>query len=271
MTVIDYEKIVDEKGRRVPHFGNYAGHAGMVDTLWALGRRLSPRGSQPGSRCSIRPRLRQPGRGQGDRAELGWTIRREGLPAGSPRRLRVRRLRPRLPRSPGDLQPPALRESRRPGSALFDKEIFRPETLQGRPSRGGHGPARRRPRFDLQEYYDHPEDYRPVTGKHTCPISPPWSTRSTGRRTSRFVTKTFLKTLYAGPSRRASASSGTSPATLRAASSAPSAHGPGEPGVRLRPGEEGQGRHSREGTGRPGRRKPARGDSARVVDLLQRG
>src|SRR4030066_1199796 len=43
-TVIDYEKMADEKGRRVLYFGNYAGHAGMIDTLWALGRRLVAEG-----------------------------------------------------------------------------------------------------------------------------------------------------------------------------------------------------------------------------------
>lgn len=38
--LIDYERIVDHKGRRLIFFGRYAGLAGMVDTLWALGQRL---------------------------------------------------------------------------------------------------------------------------------------------------------------------------------------------------------------------------------------
>ncbi len=38
--LIDYEKIVDNNGRRLVFFGRFAGLAGMVDTLWALGRRL---------------------------------------------------------------------------------------------------------------------------------------------------------------------------------------------------------------------------------------
>lgn len=38
--LIDYEKIVDEKGKRLIFFGRFAGIAGMVDTLWALGKRL---------------------------------------------------------------------------------------------------------------------------------------------------------------------------------------------------------------------------------------
>ncbi|MFO8051278.1 MAG: bifunctional lysine ketoglutarate reductase /saccharopine dehydrogenase family protein [Thermoplasmatota archaeon] len=39
-TLIDYEKIVDENGRRLIFFGWHAGAAGMIDTLWAIGRRL---------------------------------------------------------------------------------------------------------------------------------------------------------------------------------------------------------------------------------------
>jgi alpha-aminoadipic semialdehyde synthase len=39
-TLLDYERIIDEKGRRLVFFGTYAGNAGMVDTLWGLGQRL---------------------------------------------------------------------------------------------------------------------------------------------------------------------------------------------------------------------------------------
>ncbi len=40
-TLIDYEKIVNERGFRLVFFGRYAGLAGMIDTLWALGQRLA--------------------------------------------------------------------------------------------------------------------------------------------------------------------------------------------------------------------------------------
>ncbi|MCD6310230.1 MAG: hypothetical protein J7M18_05910, partial [Candidatus Eremiobacteraeota bacterium] len=39
-TLIDYEKITDTQGRRLVFFGRHAGQAGMIDTLWALGKRL---------------------------------------------------------------------------------------------------------------------------------------------------------------------------------------------------------------------------------------
>lgn len=43
-TLFDYERIVDENGRRLIFFGRHAGLAGMVNTLWTLGRRLRAEG-----------------------------------------------------------------------------------------------------------------------------------------------------------------------------------------------------------------------------------
>ena len=43
-TLIDYERIADDEGRRLIFFGRHAGLAGMLDTLWALGRRLKLEG-----------------------------------------------------------------------------------------------------------------------------------------------------------------------------------------------------------------------------------
>ena len=43
-TLLDYEKICDPAGRRLVFFGLYAGIAGMIDTLWALGQRFSAEG-----------------------------------------------------------------------------------------------------------------------------------------------------------------------------------------------------------------------------------
>ena len=39
-TLLDYEQIADAEGRRLVYFGRFAGYAGMIDALWALGRRL---------------------------------------------------------------------------------------------------------------------------------------------------------------------------------------------------------------------------------------
>jgi saccharopine dehydrogenase (NAD+, L-lysine forming) len=39
-TLIDYERIVDDQNRRLIFFGRHAGLAGMINTLWSLGKRL---------------------------------------------------------------------------------------------------------------------------------------------------------------------------------------------------------------------------------------
>jgi len=44
-TLIDYERIVDRRGRRLIFFGRHAGYAGMIDTLWAFGQRLAAEGA----------------------------------------------------------------------------------------------------------------------------------------------------------------------------------------------------------------------------------
>jgi len=43
-TLIDYEKIIDDDGRRLVFFGRFAGLAGMIDSLWILGQRLVSEG-----------------------------------------------------------------------------------------------------------------------------------------------------------------------------------------------------------------------------------
>jgi alpha-aminoadipic semialdehyde synthase len=40
-SLVDYEKISDDRGRRLVFFGRHAGFAGMLDTLASLGRRLA--------------------------------------------------------------------------------------------------------------------------------------------------------------------------------------------------------------------------------------
>jgi alpha-aminoadipic semialdehyde synthase len=40
VTLIDYEKVEDEVGKRLIFFGKYAGIAGMINSLWSLGQRL---------------------------------------------------------------------------------------------------------------------------------------------------------------------------------------------------------------------------------------
>jgi len=81
-TLIDYEKVVDERGRRVVFFGNYAGLAGMIDSLWALGQRLDWEGiANPFSVLRLAHEYPTLDEAEAAVRALGERIAREGLPA----------------------------------------------------------------------------------------------------------------------------------------------------------------------------------------------
>ena len=81
-TLIDYEKIVDDKGRRLVYFGNWAGLAGMSDTLHALGERIKHEGLEPNPFDDMRTTLET--KNLPDLKEeftaLGKRIQEQGLP-----------------------------------------------------------------------------------------------------------------------------------------------------------------------------------------------
>jgi alpha-aminoadipic semialdehyde synthase len=80
-TLLDYEKIVDDHGRRLVYFGRHAGHAGMIDTLWALGQHLVRDGIRTGLE-EIRPAHAYAALDEAARhvTLVGERLRRSGLP-----------------------------------------------------------------------------------------------------------------------------------------------------------------------------------------------
>lgn len=160
-TVIDYERIVDDEGRRLVFFGNYAGLAGMIDTLWALGRRLSWEGIET-PLAGIEQASTYPDLAAAKAAirRAGERIAADGLPAplrplvigvvgyGNVSRgvQEILDLLPIVEAKPGDLL-----DARLPGDGLV-KVVFRESDTvapldPGRP-------------FDLDEYRERPERYR---------------------------------------------------------------------------------------------------------------
>ncbi len=81
-TLVDYERVVDEKNRRLIFFGRHAGLAGMINTLWSLGKRLEVEGTP-----SAFSRLKQARDYAGlsgareDLGRIGARIAAEGVPA----------------------------------------------------------------------------------------------------------------------------------------------------------------------------------------------
>lgn len=80
--LIDYERIVNERDQRMVFFGHYAGLAGMIDSLWSLGRRLQTMGIQTPF-DKLKQAIHYPSLQEAFEAisEVGHQIASEGLPA----------------------------------------------------------------------------------------------------------------------------------------------------------------------------------------------
>ncbi|MBN1953423.1 MAG: hypothetical protein JW900_00095 [Anaerolineae bacterium] len=202
-TLIDYEKVTDEKGRRLIFFGRHAGWAGMIDTLWALGKRLEWEGTPtPFSqveRAYDYPRLKA---AQEAIARAGEQIRTEGLPphlvpfvvgfAGygnvSKGAQDMFDLLPFEEIAPADL--PSLLQ-REPDPHTLYKVVFKEEDIVEPVSPDG--------RFVLQDYYDHPEKYRSIFARYVPYLTVLVNGIYWDERYPRLVTKDDLRQLFSGP------------------------------------------------------------------------
>ncbi len=80
-TLVEYEKIVDERGRRLVFFGRHAGFAGMLDTLAALGRRLIHEGiDSPFASIKLAHEYADLEEAHAELARVAGVIRRDGVP-----------------------------------------------------------------------------------------------------------------------------------------------------------------------------------------------
>jgi alpha-aminoadipic semialdehyde synthase len=170
-TLIDYELVRDEAGRRLVFFGRFAGLAGMLDTLWALGKRLETLGTRTPF-ADLRPTHLYADLAEAKGAVSGVAVRiaKEGLPealspmvfgfAGygnvSTGAQEILDLLPHVQISPGELAR-FVAESRGLRNKLV-KVVYKEEHLVERIDP-------RKP-FELQEYYDRPELYRSAFEPH---------------------------------------------------------------------------------------------------------
>jgi len=165
--LIDYEKIVDNEGRRLVFFGRFAGLAGMIDTLWALGRRLDAEGvKNPFSRIRQAHEYRNLEHARQELRQVAEEIRSGGLPAAvqpavcgfagygkvSQGAQEIFDLLPFVEVAPRDLA------SLKPSATHLYKVVFREEDMVERIDRTAA--------FSLTEYYRHPELYRPIFYGH---------------------------------------------------------------------------------------------------------
>ena len=198
-TLIDYEKICDESGRRLIFFGRFAGLAGMIDSLWALGQRLRREG-HPTPLAAIEPSHAYQSLDDAKIAirEAGEQIASMGLPeellpltigiAGYGNVASgVREILAELPTrevTPDNL--PSVIED--PSPHCFYQTTFREEDLvEPKDSAGA---------FELQDYYDHPEKYRSVFSRHLPHLTVLMNCNYWDERYPRLVTKKQLRDMW---------------------------------------------------------------------------
>ena len=198
-TVIDYERIVDDDGRRLIFFGNYAGLAGAIDTLWTLGRRLAWEGIVT-PLAEIRQASMYANLAEAKAAikQVGEEIASRGLPGGiSPLVIGIvgygnvskgaQEILDLLPVE--EIRAADLLDASDAVRAPIVKVVFREEDTAL--------PLVEGKRFDLREYYAHPERYRAGFDRHLPYLHALINCIYWGPKHPRLVTVETIRSLYA--------------------------------------------------------------------------
>ena len=163
-TLIDYEKITDENGRRLIYFGPYAGDAGAIDILSLMGENWADRGIDTPFAAVRRAHQYDSVKAAREHlTDIGRKIQRDGLPPElSPLTVGIlgygnvsggaQAIFDCLPteRIPADELNAFVAEGRGNGYTVY-VTVFKEQDLVK--------PIAAEAAFDLQEYFDHPERY----------------------------------------------------------------------------------------------------------------
>ncbi len=199
--LIDYERVVDEQGKRIIFFGRYAGMAGMINSFWVLGLRLREFGF-----ASNLIRIRQSHQynslreAKDDISAIGQLIAENGIP---------QQLRPFVIGFTGygnvsqgaqeicgllpvkEISAAKLLElhtrSKLPDNLVY-KVVFREEDMYERIDGAP---------FDLHDYFHNPEMYRSCFEKYLPHLSMLINCVYWDKRYPRLVTKEYLKRAFA--------------------------------------------------------------------------
>lgn len=199
--LIDYERIVDEQNKRLIFFGRYAGMAGMINTLWALGKRLHEYGYD-----SKLLRLKQAHKyhsldeARDDISAVGQLIAENGIPEDlrpvvvgftgygnvSNGAQEILGLLPVKEISPEKLL--SLKNRKQLPNNIVYKVIFKEEHLVD--------PVDPADTFELMDYYQHPEKYRNAFEKYVPHLTVLMNCMYWDARFPRLITKDYLEKLY---------------------------------------------------------------------------
>jgi alpha-aminoadipic semialdehyde synthase len=205
-TLIDYERMVNEKDNRLIYFSYHAGVAGLIDTLWSFGQRLEWEGIRsPFSSIKQSLNYTDQSEAQAELKKLGDKIRTEGLPEqitplvvgitgyGNVSR-GVQHMLDFLPIkqvSPNQIH--EIDNSSGSGSKTVYKVVFEEKDMVECVSKSTN--------FDLQEYYNYPKRYRTKFNSYLKEMSILINASFWDTAYPRHVTKDNLKKLFSGTGR----------------------------------------------------------------------
>ncbi|OYD14095.1 hypothetical protein CH333_09020 [candidate division WOR-3 bacterium JGI_Cruoil_03_44_89] len=201
--LIDYERILDEKGRRLVFFGRFAGLAGIIDTLWAFGQRLSLDGvKNPFSEIKKTHEYDSLEKAKGAIENIGDKIMKGGLPpsitpciigiAGYGHVSKgVQEILDILPIE--EVTPEEIGKITGGGKKLY-KVVFREDDMVE--------PVSQDDEFDLNDYYEHPEKYRSRFKRYLPYLSILMNCIYWDAKYPRLVKKDDLKRLFGEPGPR---------------------------------------------------------------------
>jgi len=200
-TLIDYERITDEKDRRLVFFGKWAGTAGMIDSLWALGKRLQILGFDTPLEDMLQTwRYDSLAHAQEAVTAVGRAIRGKGLPAPlrpltvaflgygnvSKGAQEILDFLPVEEVAPSEVAALAARADA-PGDRIF-KAVYTEEDLV-LPRKTGSA-------FDLPDYYRFPDKYRGTFYRHLPHLSMVMNCIYWDGRYPRFILQQDLERLF---------------------------------------------------------------------------
>ena len=199
-TLIDYEKITDDKNRRLIYFGRYAGDAGAIDILHLMGEYWEHQGiDAPFKDCRAAHQYDSVADAKVHISKIGDTIKKQGLPEKlvpmvigvlgygnvSGGAQQILDCLPTQRIAPCDLN--AFVKKGKFDSKTVYVSVFKEEDLV----KNKEGKA-----FELQEYYEHPERFESVFEQYMPSISVLVNAVYWEKRYPRFVTWDNIKRLY---------------------------------------------------------------------------
>lgn len=199
--LIDYERIVDERNKRLIFFGKFAGLAGMINSLWSLGQRLHHYGyNTPFLKIRQACTYDSLAEAKQEISKVGMEIARHGLPAEllpltigftgygnvSDGAQEIAHLLPLIEISSTELL--KLKDRKDLPNNIIYKTVFRKDDLSKHKNPGQE--------FDVYEYSMHPENYRNQFDKFIPHLTVLMNCMYWDERFPRIVTKEYLKELY---------------------------------------------------------------------------